>query len=68
MRYNQLGRTGAQVSRLALGTMNFGWHTDEAASQQIMNRSLDVGIKFLRHRRRLWRRRLGGSPRPLVRR
>ena len=32
MQYTQLGRTGAKVSRLALGTMNFGWHTDEDAS------------------------------------
>ena len=36
MQYTQLGRTGAKVSRLALGTMNFGWHTDEDASRTIM--------------------------------
>ena len=29
MQYTQLGRTGTRASRLALCTMNFGWHTDE---------------------------------------
>lgn len=46
MRYTQLGRTGAKVSRLALGTMNFGWHTDEATSRTIMDAALDSGINF----------------------
>jgi aryl-alcohol dehydrogenase-like predicted oxidoreductase len=46
MQYAQLGRTGTKVSRLALGTMNFGWHTDEPASQQIMDAALDAGINF----------------------
>jgi aryl-alcohol dehydrogenase-like predicted oxidoreductase len=30
MQYKHLGRTGLQVSRLCLGTMNFGWTADEA--------------------------------------
>ena len=46
MQYTQLGRTGAKVSRLALGTMNFGWHTDEQASQTIMDAALDAGVNF----------------------
>jgi NDP-hexose C3-ketoreductase / dTDP-4-oxo-2-deoxy-alpha-D-pentos-2-ene 2,3-reductase len=46
LQYAQLGRTGAKVSRLALGTMNFGWHTDEPASQTIMDAALDAGINF----------------------
>jgi aryl-alcohol dehydrogenase-like predicted oxidoreductase len=46
MQYVHLGRTGARVSRLALGTMNFGWHTDEQASRQVMDAALDVGINF----------------------
>ncbi|MEW2610664.1 hypothetical protein AB0937_10720 [Streptomyces sp. NPDC047880] len=29
MEYTQLGRTGLKVSRLVLGTMNFGPQTDE---------------------------------------
>jgi aryl-alcohol dehydrogenase-like predicted oxidoreductase len=43
MQYTQLGRTGAKVSRLALGTMTFGWHVDEPASQRIIDAALDAG-------------------------
>jgi len=46
MQYTQLGRTGAKVSRLALGTMNFGWHTDEEVSTAIMDAALDAGVNF----------------------
>lgn len=46
MQYTHLGRTGATVSRLALGTMNFGWHTDETTSRQIMDQALEAGINF----------------------
>ena len=46
MKYASLGRTGAQVSRLALGTMNFGWQADEPTSRSIMDGALDVGINF----------------------
>lgn len=46
MQYTKLGRAGVKVSRLALGTMNFGWHTDEAASFEIMDAALDAGINF----------------------
>ena len=41
-----LGRTGARVSRLCLGTMNFGPETSEADSHQIMDRALEHGINF----------------------
>ncbi len=46
MEYTYLGRTGLQVSRLCLGTMNFGPHTTEADSYAIMDRALDLGINF----------------------
>jgi aryl-alcohol dehydrogenase-like predicted oxidoreductase len=46
MKYTQLGRSGAKVSRLVLGTMNFGPHTEEADAQAIMDRALAVGINF----------------------
>lgn len=46
MKYTQLGRTGLKVSRLVLGTMNFGPHTDEADSHAIMDEALDAGINF----------------------
>ncbi len=46
MKYTQLGRTGLQVSRLVLGTMNFGSETDEAGSHVLMDAALDAGINF----------------------
>ncbi|WP_286249842.1 aldo/keto reductase [Streptomyces graminofaciens] len=46
MKYTQLGRTGLKVSRLVLGTMNFGPLTDEADSHAIMDAALDAGINF----------------------
>lgn len=46
MQYTNLGRTGLKVSKLCLGTMNFGPHADEASSHRIMDRSLDLGINF----------------------
>lgn len=46
MQYTNLGRTGLRVSRLCLGTMNFGPHTSEADSHAIMDRALELGINF----------------------
>ena len=46
MQYVHLGRSGLRVSRLCLGTMNFGPHTTEADSGQIMDRALELGINF----------------------
>ncbi len=47
MEYTQLGRTGLKVSRLVLGTMNFGPQTDEADSHAIMDAALDAGVNFI---------------------
>ncbi len=46
MKYTHLGRTGLEVSRLCLGTMNFGPHTTEADSFALMDRALEHGINF----------------------
>ncbi|MFL5804372.1 MAG: aldo/keto reductase [Roseiflexaceae bacterium] len=46
MQYTSLGRTGLQVSRLCLGTMNFGPLTSEAESFAIMDQALEQGINF----------------------
>jgi aryl-alcohol dehydrogenase-like predicted oxidoreductase len=46
MDYINLGRSGLMVSRLCLGTMNFGPQTDEAESFRIMDRALEHGINF----------------------
>src|ERR1700722_20701428 len=46
MDYTHLGRTGLSVSRLGLGTMNFGPLTSPADSHAIMDRAHELGINF----------------------
>ncbi|MFN2148470.1 MAG: aldo/keto reductase, partial [Anaerolineales bacterium] len=46
MEYVALGRSGVKVSRLCLGTMNFGPQTPEPESFEIMDRALELGIQF----------------------
>ena len=46
MEYVHLGRTGLKVSRLCLGTMNFGPQTSEADAFRIMDSALERGINF----------------------
>ncbi len=46
MDFTTLGRTGLNVSRLCLGTMNFGPETDEKTSYKIMDAALDMDINF----------------------
>jgi aryl-alcohol dehydrogenase-like predicted oxidoreductase len=46
MKYTQLGRTGLKVSRLCLGTMNFGPQTSEEDSFAVMDRAHEHGINF----------------------
>src|SRR3954468_17291709 len=46
MHYTHLGRTGLEVSRLCLGTMNFGPQTTEEDSWAIMDAALEHGINF----------------------
>ena len=46
MDYTHLGRSGVSVSRLCLGTMNFGSFTAAADAHQIMDRALEHGINF----------------------
>jgi aryl-alcohol dehydrogenase-like predicted oxidoreductase len=46
MQYTNLGRTGLTVSRLCLGTMNFGPRAGEEDSHAIMSRALELDINF----------------------
>ncbi|MGH8794311.1 MAG: aldo/keto reductase [Stackebrandtia sp.] len=46
MEYTHLGRTGLRVSRLCLGTMNFGPRTSEPDSHGVMDRALELGLNF----------------------
>ena len=46
IQYKRIGKHGALVSNLCLGTMNFGWVTNEEDSFRIMDRALELGINF----------------------
>lgn len=46
MEYTHLGRTGLQVSRFCLGTMNFGPHASEPDSHAIMDHAHELGVNF----------------------
>ena len=46
MKHTKLGRSGLMVSRLCLGTMNFGAITPEKESFEIMSDCLEQGINF----------------------
>jgi len=46
MAYGHLGRSGVLVSRIGLGTMNFGFAADEPASSAIMDAAIDAGINL----------------------
>lgn len=46
MEYIKLGRSGLKVSRICLGTMNFGPFTNEEDSHRIMDLALELGINF----------------------
>jgi 1-deoxyxylulose-5-phosphate synthase len=54
MQYRKLGRTGLDVSRIALGCMSYGdpgagnheWTLDEETSRPFIRQALDAGINF----------------------
>ena len=52
MEYTTLGSTGMSVSRICLGTMNFGWESegwrlDAETSTEILERAIDLGVNFI---------------------
>jgi aryl-alcohol dehydrogenase-like predicted oxidoreductase len=47
MEYRKLGRTGLKVSALCMGTMQFGWTSDEAAAYQVLSAAVDDGLNFI---------------------
>ena len=47
MKNRKLGRTGLKVSELCLGTMQFGWTTDEAAGFEVMDAFVELGGNFI---------------------
>jgi aryl-alcohol dehydrogenase (NADP+) len=47
MEHVRLGRTGLMVSRLCLGTMTFGFQSDEETSRAILDTAASAGITFI---------------------
>lgn len=47
MKFRMLGQTELQVSELCLGTMQFGWTTDEASGFEVMDAFLEAGGNFI---------------------
>ncbi|WP_230010456.1 aldo/keto reductase, partial [Microbacterium sp. Bi128] len=47
MRYTHLGRSGLTVSRLCLGTMNFGPQTEETQAFAILDTAQAAGINLV---------------------
>lgn len=47
MEYVNLGPTSTKVSRLCLGTMQFGWTASEETSMKIMDYAFEQGINFI---------------------
>jgi aryl-alcohol dehydrogenase (NADP+) len=47
MNHVRLGKTGLQVSELCLGTMTFGFQSDEDTSEAVLNRAAEAGVTFL---------------------
>lgn len=47
MEYRKFGGTGLSVSRMCLGTMTFGFQTDEATSIRIMDTAAEAGVTLI---------------------
>ncbi|MCC7203504.1 MAG: aldo/keto reductase [Phycisphaeraceae bacterium] len=47
MQYLPLGRSGVKVSRLCLGTVNFGPQTPEPEARDILDAAVEAGVNFI---------------------
>ncbi len=47
MDYRKMGRTGLKVSEVCLGTMQFGWTTDEPTAFAVMDAFVETGGNFI---------------------
>ncbi len=46
MAFAHLGRSGVMVSRIGLGTVNFGYLVDESSSFAVMDAAVAAGINL----------------------
>lgn len=47
MRFRRMGRTGLRVSEICLGTMTFGFQTEQDEAFRIMDTAYDGGVNFI---------------------
>jgi len=47
MRYTRLGRTGPEISRICLGTNNFGGQLNVEDATKVIRKAVDLGINFI---------------------
>ena len=47
MEYRRLGNSGLKVSKICLGAMMFGEHTDSATAARIARSAFDAGVNFI---------------------
>ena len=47
MEYDVLGQTGLKVSKLCLGTMQFGWTANESVAHRVLSAAYDAGVNFI---------------------
>ena len=47
MDYRRLGNSGLKVAPLCLGSMQFGWTSDEQAAFQVMDAYFEAGGNFI---------------------
>ena len=69
MNYRELGRTGWKVSEISFGAWAIGgsWGTvDDRESLAALHKAVDLGGKFLRHRRCVWGRPQRKAPGPVA--
>ncbi len=64
--YVQIGRSGLTAYRVALGTMQFGWSIDEAASVEVLDAYAEAGGNFIDTADIYsnWASRMGGPTNP----
>ena len=64
MDYRRLGKTGLKVSELCLGTMTFGWTSDEANAYAVFDAAFAAGVNFI-DTADVYSRWAPGNPEPL---
>jgi len=47
MEYDVSGQTGLKVSKLCLGTMQFGWTANESVAHRVLSAAYDAGVNFI---------------------